>query len=133
MRDLLILSKFPRAHRSKTRLGKSVGYENSAKLAQFLLEDIVNTASQVCDVTIASPYGDEPAFRNAYSHWNFYGEGSSFIFYAVYRYSSPVAADNPVGDPHPQSCRLRTFCGIEGIKNLLQYMGRYPYSCIFYL
>ena len=72
MRDLLILNKFPREGRSKTRLGRDIGYKASAQFAKYMLEDIVAAASQVCSVAVACPKSDVDDFSRAYPGWNFY-------------------------------------------------------------
>ena len=72
MRDFLILNKFPREGRSKTRLGKDIGYKASAQFAKCMLEDMVAVASQVCNVTIACPKCDIDDFSRAYPGWDFY-------------------------------------------------------------
>lgn len=70
MQELLIYSKYPQAKVSKTRLGRDVGYDESALLARFLLEDLVEEASQVCDVSILCPYEDLVQFEEFYPHWS---------------------------------------------------------------
>jgi len=72
MRHLLVLNKFPREGKSKTRLGKDIGYKASAQFAKYMLEDIVAVASNVCSITIACPKGDIDDFNRAYPYWNFY-------------------------------------------------------------
>lgn len=73
MRDLLVLTKLPQAGESKTRLGIEIGYDRSAKVARFLLENIVNQASNCCRVTIVADYGQAARFKEEFPSWNVYG------------------------------------------------------------
>ncbi|MFH0868490.1 MAG: hypothetical protein V1831_04205 [Candidatus Woesearchaeota archaeon] len=96
--DLVILNKFPRKSHSKTRLGRQLdnialeideqeeedkprfnGYEESAKLAQLLLDDVVNAALPVCDVTIACPNYDADDLKKEYPNLSIYGGSESLI------------------------------------------------------
>ena len=70
MKDLLIMMKFPTPGRSKTRLGKDIGYETSAQFAKYMLEDMVAEASKTCNVTISCPNRDIDDFSRAYPDWN---------------------------------------------------------------
>lgn len=82
MRDLIILNKFPCAGRSKTRLGKDIGYRESAHIAKLLLEDFVDNASRVCDVTVACSIEDAGKFLGHYPGLNVYG-GAEGLFHRL--------------------------------------------------
>ena len=82
MKDrLLVFSEFPQSFITKTSIGVDIGYNESAKLAKFLLEDIVNAASQVCNVTIVTSHEDAEKFNQdrKYSQWNVYESEKGLI------------------------------------------------------
>ncbi|MEA3513909.1 MAG: hypothetical protein U9R34_00350 [Nanoarchaeota archaeon] len=68
----MVLNNFPREGKSKTRLGKDIGYKASAQFAKYMLEDIVTVASKVCSITVACPKNDIDDFSRAYPGWDFY-------------------------------------------------------------
>jgi glycosyltransferase A (GT-A) superfamily protein (DUF2064 family) len=98
MRDLVIVSKFPAAGVSKTRLGRDIGFEESAKLAKFMLEDMVSTASQVCNVTISAHYSSVQNFRETYPDWNVIDYGKSNLN-ALLRWAETVRRMYEKNDP----------------------------------
>ena len=79
MRDLLILNKFPSAGKSKTRLGKTIGYKESAHVAMLLLEDLVRNASRVSNVTVVCPSNDICSFSEHYPGLKTYGTKKGLI------------------------------------------------------
>ena len=74
MRDdksIIILSKYPLPGNSKTRLGRYIGYEKSAKIAQSLLEDTLDISRKYTDnVYISCPKHDEELFEENYQNIN---------------------------------------------------------------
>ena len=82
MRDLIIIARYPKPGTSKTRLGRQIGYENSAELAQCILEDLMATASLVCDITIAAPsLEDAVLFKNSYPSRRIFTASRMHILY----------------------------------------------------
>jgi len=79
MQDLLIVNKFPTEGKSKTRLGKQIGYDSSSQIARLLLEDLIHNASQVCAVTIVSPIEDVDKFKTEYPEISVYGAPNGLI------------------------------------------------------
>ena len=73
------MNKFPCVGRSKTRLGKSVGYEESAYVAKLLLEDFVDKASDVCDVVVSTPRSDVHKFAKKYPDFDVYGRNEDLM------------------------------------------------------
>lgn len=70
MRDnesIIIMSKYPSLGNSKTRLGRYIGYEKSARIAQSLLDDTLDVSRMYTDnVYISCPKDDEKLFEENY-------------------------------------------------------------------
>ncbi len=83
MRDLLVVTKLPQTGQSKTRLGSEIGYDKSAALARFLLENIVNQASNCCRVTIVAHNSQAARFKEEFPSWVVYASKSDSMLLKI--------------------------------------------------
>ena len=78
------MAKYPYPGKVKTRLGKEIGYENSAQIFRELLERYVEVASSIAEVTIVThpPMPNYPHyadFKKDYPSWDFFQANSSLL------------------------------------------------------
>ncbi|MBT3464972.1 DUF2064 domain-containing protein [archaeon] len=71
------MSKYPEAGYSKTRLGESIGFENSADIAKAFLDDLILTYQDKYNIVVGGPAEDTEKFLENYPTLTYVGSKGS--------------------------------------------------------